>query len=76
MDLAPSHAFSERLLKQMRPATSPIKLETVNGTVTVDKRLYFHIPSISRLVEVAVMDDSPPLLSLGRRCLYEGFSFY
>ena len=38
LDIAPSHAFSECLLKQMRPATNPIKLETVNGTVTVDRR--------------------------------------
>ena len=41
LDIAPSHAFSERLLKQMRPATNPIKLETVNGTVTIDESLLF-----------------------------------
>ena len=49
---------------------------TVNGILTVDEGLQLQVPALNRKVEFALADDSPPILSVGKRCMQDGYSFF
>jgi len=51
------------------------KLWTANGIVQPDSKVMIHIPVLDDNYTPLVMQDSPDVLSLGRRCMDEGYSF-
>ena len=51
-------------------------MSTVNGQVTVDRGLRIEVPALKRGLNFALMPNSPSIISLGRRCMLEGYSFY
>ena len=52
-----------------------ITLHTANGPVQVKQKVKFKIPSGVE-IEPYIMDDTPPVMSIGHRCMNLGWSFY
>ncbi len=50
-------------------------LETANGIVQTDQVCDVDIPLLQQQLSPFVVDISPALLSLGKRCMLDGFSF-
>jgi len=52
------------------------KLWTANGVVQPDSQVPIFIPVLGTTYVPLVMQDSPDVLSLGRRCMEEGYGFH
>ena len=55
--------------------TSPVTLTTANGVTTTDKRVKLSMKEMVGAISAIVLPDAPAVLSLGRKCLDEGYSF-
>ena len=59
----------------IREADVNITLSTANGPITADKSIDTHIPALCEGFSPYVLKDSPPALSIGQRCLEDGYDF-
>ena len=57
-------------------ATKPVSLITANGPVLGDKSVNLTIPELGQSLECYVLENTPPVCSVGRRCMDEGFDFH
>ena len=53
----------------------PILLATANNSVNGDKVVQQQIGKLGEAAEPYVLDSTPDVLSIGRRCVEEGYSF-
>ena len=56
--------------------TVPIHMQTANGTVTAHHELSVVIDKLDMDIHAKVMDDAPTVLSLGKRCMEDGYEFH
>ena len=66
------------MVKEAQSVTAinePALLWTANGLITVDQEVSLPISRIGKKVYALVMNDSPNVLSLGRRIMEDGYSF-
>ena len=59
----------------IREADVNITLSTANGPITADRSIDTHIPALCEGFSPYVLKDSPPALSIGQRCLEDGYDF-
>ena len=57
------------------PLPEPIRINTANGPAESKGAVLTRILGMSEEVHAVELGDTPPLLSVGRRCLNEGYSF-
>ena len=57
------------------PLAEPIRINTANGPAESKGAVLTKIPGMAEEVHAVELGDTPPLLSVGRRCLNEGYSF-
>ena len=57
-------------------ARKPIVFETPNGDVAADRMICAQIKVLGENVEAYVLDDSPDVLTRGRRCQEYGYGFH
>ena len=57
-------------------ATKPVSLITANGPVLGDKSVNLTIPELGQSLECYVLENTPPVCSVGRRCMDDGFDFH
>ena len=57
-------------------ATKPVSLITANGPVLGDKSVNLMIPELGQNIECYVLENTPSVCSVGRRCMDEGFDFH
>ena len=69
--------ISESVLAEVKEFKSerPINMITANGPNYADKQCKVRVPSISTTAEPYVLPDSPSVLSVGQKCMEEGFDF-
>ena len=69
--------ISESMLGDVKEFKSdrPINMITANGPSYADKQCKVRVPSISTTAEPYVLPDSPSVLSVGQKCMEEGFDF-
>ena len=60
----------------MRPTPYPIEMQTANGDVTAHHELAVVIDRLDMDIHAIVMDDAPTVLSLGKRCMEDGYEFH
>jgi len=53
-----------------------VTMQTANGIVTENRRISVNVRNLDRPVDAVVLDKSPNVLSLGKLCLRDGFSFH
>ena len=58
------------------PSTRPVSLITANGPVKGNQSVKLEVPEISSTLECYVLESTPPVCSVGRRCMDEGFDFH
>ena len=52
------------------------RLWTANGVTTVDSEIPLYLPELDEKFVPFVMKDTPDVLTMGRRCMREGYSFH
>ena len=58
-----------------KKTVSPITFQTAGGKTTARESVAFYCPELRSAVEPLVLDNTPWVLSIGRRCIEEGYSF-
>ena len=61
---------------QVQNASKPVSLITANGPVQGDKSVSLEIPEFSNVLECYLLESTPPVCSVGRRCMDEGYGFH
>ena len=62
-------------MDSMLEDSSPIDLHTANGITTVDKTVSLQVMGLMEAVKPLVLQSTPAVLSVGKRCMEEGWSF-
>ena len=57
-------------------ATRPVNLITANGSVQGNKAINIDLPELGQSVECYLLESTPPVCSVGRRCLDEDYEFH
>ena len=57
-------------------ADSDVELSTANGRTVVDKKIPMQVGALLEVVEPLLLPSTPPVLSLGKRCMEDGCSFH
>ena len=56
-------------------ASGHVSLMTANGSIQGDRLLTLSMPMIGQQAECYALESTPPVCSVGRRCMDEGFEF-
>ena len=75
-DIANSAECSRELLARVINLDPTLEMSTVNGPITVNDRLKNDVPALRKGMEFALLPNSPSIISLGRRCMLDGFEFH
>ena len=66
-----------RFKRYMEPYSGdPVTLETANGLVEINHEIELRVHEIEEDVRACVLDATPAVLSVGRRCMDHGYGFY
>ena len=57
-------------------ASKHVSLMTANGSAQGDRSVTLSMPMIGQTAECYVLESTPPVCSVGRRCVDEGFEFH
>ena len=68
-------AVGDRIPERIRPSRRPFVVQTANGTTHASSEISAGIQALDISVTVNILAGSPPLLSVGRRCMHDGMSF-
>ena len=58
------------------PSPCPMVFHTANGSVSARTECPIYVKGIGRSISPYVLESTPDVLSLGRRCVDEGFTFH
>jgi len=56
--------------------SNPLHLSTANGVISVDTAADVEVRALGVTVRPLVLDNVPPVLLVGKRCMREGYSFH
>ena len=56
------------------PTDGTVELSTANGRMAVTKEVLMQVGSFQQHVTPLLLESSPPVLSVGKRCMEEGYS--
>ena len=73
-DIVADQAIKGKDRENIKSNDNPARLTTANGELEVSKSIALETRS-GLTLDALVMEDSPCVLSLGRRCMVDGFSF-
>ena len=74
-DIVNTHEMRPGEKRKATKADRPYRMITAGGIVKADQETTVPLASTGSKATAIVMDDSPCVLSLGKRCMQEGFSF-
>ena len=60
----------------IKSASKHVSLMTANGSIQGDRSVTLSMPMIGQTAECYVLESTPPVCSVGRRCMDEGFEFH
>ena len=69
------HGVTAKLKRHVRPVDERLLLNIANGELEVRKQIDLKIPELGEQVTALVLPSTPSVLSIGRRCMREGFRF-
>ena len=73
-DLVPQHLVASSSLSVTPPDTA-VSLSTANGPTAVESVAQIRVDALDSISEALVLPSTPLVLSVGRRCMEDGFSF-
>jgi hypothetical protein len=66
-----------RVKAPRRPCSEEtIRLDTANGVVEITEQVVLNVPELNEEVRACVLDATPAVLSVGRRCMEHGYAFH
>ena len=74
-DIVNPHELKPGEAKKTSKATRPYRMITAAGVVNAERETVVPLACLGSKATAIVMDNSPCVLSLGKRCMQEGFSF-
>ena len=75
-DLVSENDVSEELSSLNRKSSKPLALNTANGEIVVDREAAIQIPGLQEpVVHPFILEITPAVLSVGRRCMKLGYDF-
>ena len=74
-DLISRNVASDSVMHNIKHMDEPVTLSTANGLIRVDDRLPLKLRSVNSSVAPLVLDSCPSVLSIGKRCMEEGWEF-
>ena len=74
-DVAPRELCHENMIKSARLLDNELTLTTAGGPISVTHSVHCKISSTGESVDALLLDNSPALLSMGLRCLRDGWTF-
>jgi hypothetical protein len=75
-DLIGEKEVPPELLKFAEPARNRVELCTANGRTTVDREVELQCGPLHEHVSPLLLKSTPAVLSIGRRCVNDGYSFH
>ena len=75
VDVVDESHLSNKGWKKLSRLDQPLTYGTAAGDVTVDSTIALHSKSIGD-IDAVILKDSPSVISVGRRCVEQGFGFY
>mgnify|MGYP003327510338 CR=1 FL=1 len=76
VDIAGINTMSQDMKDGIECTNQCLTLETPNGDVVANQVTTVQIDKLGENVEPYALDDSPDVLSIGRRCLKHGYGFH
>ena len=64
-----------KLKRHIRPVDERLLLNTANGDLEVRQQIDLRIPELGEQVTALVLPSTPSVLSIGKRCMREGYHF-
>ena len=74
-DIVGSQHLTTKDKSRIRRSTDPVIMQTANGVISEDRVVDMPISPLNCEVEAVVLDKCPNVLSLGHRCMIDGYSF-
>ena len=74
-DIVTEAELSRADLSKAFDSVNGMSFTTANGLVDAGRQVPMQIPNLTESAEPFVMPESPPLLSVGRRCMLDGYTF-
>ena len=74
-DIIGDHDVSDWLREGAESASEVVELHTANGIARVDTMIPVQVFPLKTVVMPLLLESCPPVLSVGRRCIEEGFEF-
>ena len=75
-DLISRKFLSEKDEKRIRPTLVPVTLNTANDTVVTSEVVPMRMSLTKEKIQPLVLKSVPPVMSIGRRCLQNGWEFH
>ena len=75
-DVTSRSALPEDAVEDIQTATYSAEMETANGNINAEQTVPLQIQGLGEFVEHYLLENSPDVLSIGRRCELEGYAFY
>ena len=75
VDVIDESHLSNKGWNKLTRLDQPLTYGTAAGDVTVDSTIALHSKSIGD-IDAVILKDSPSVISVGRRCMEQGFGFY
>ena len=75
--MASDRTFTESFLRaNSAKRNNPLRMQTANGIVTLDKEVTYEIKKLKEITSAVVGKNTPDLLSVGYRCQELGYGFH
>jgi hypothetical protein len=75
-DLIGKNDVPDWRVKLATATETPVELSTANGRMVVGKKVLMQVGPFQQHVSPLLLEHSPPVLAVGRRCMEEGYSFH
>ena len=74
-DIVGKLSLSDSDQTRIRHSKNGVILQTANGVINETRTVDISVDCIDKTIEAVVLDQCPNILSLGHRCMIEGYSF-
>ena len=68
--------FDPNALRKLNPPSRNILLQTANGITEAEHEVKLSIGGVGGVTKALVLESTPLVLSLGKKCIEEGYSFH
>ena len=75
VDLAGKKSLPPKLMDNIQKSEEPQNFDTANGALPADEQVAMQVEGIPDNVHPYVLEDSPDVMTIGRRCVRLGYRF-